>query len=205
MSTLNPTKISVKKMQQAINTLSIDLLLSVIDENKIIPKINPISKKPFLMEMMARHWWEGVYLYLKSMEEEENFLNTLFDENNRSVWHELAKIGDHWASREFLDKYTISLIEDVSGRGPWWEWASVSWAKSWLNKLPPGVWRKVWPNRDKDGIHPIEFWLDNRKWALACWGWSHRPEISEMERLRWNEKIKYAPSNWQSVWVSWGV
>jgi hypothetical protein len=205
MSTLNPTKTSVKRMQQAINVMDIGLLLAVIDENKVLPEVNPVSKKPFLMEMISRHWWEGVHLYIKSKEDQQSFLRSLVDDKKRTVWHELAKVGDHWAPREFLDKYDIVLERDMFGRGPWWEWESVSWAKIWINKVSPSVWRKLWAERDSDGVHPIEYWLENKKWGLACWGWSHRPEISDHERMRWNEMINSAPPRWGATWRSWGV
>lgn len=202
MSISNPTKTSVKRIQQAIGRQDIDLLLPLLEKN--IPVIDPISKKPYLMEMIEHNWWEGVYLYTKSIENEKDFILSLKDDSSRNVWHSLARVGNHWPAREFLDKYNINLEEDNSGRGAWWEWATVDWALVWIRKLSHNDWKKAWSQRDKNGLHPIEYWIDQKKWDLACWGWSHRPEITDSERLRWNEKIKYAPSRWQQSWRSWG-
>jgi hypothetical protein len=204
MSIHNPTNLSPKRVSQFVIKKDLVGLVSLLEQQ--VDGL-PTMFGSVWLKAMEEGWWSGANALAKSIVGFKEHMPQWTTKAGDSAWHLVAANKGEWEARDFLTEWPIHLTKNQAGRLPFWAWKTPLWAEVWVRLIPPSEWARVREDRDRAGVHPLTWWVEHQRWALAFWfaqqGVLH---ANSEERTHWREAFeKHAPQEWAKSWKMLGV
>lgn len=203
MSIHNPTNLSPKQLSQFVERKDLAGLTQCLEEQATRL---PVSYGPVWLQAIKKEWWPGAVALEKDIEGFKDVVGGWKDKEGNTAWHFLAATKGEWEARVFLTDHPIQMTKNKVGRYPFWSWQTPLWAETWIRLLPPSEWLRIREMRDKEGMHPVSWWLIQKRWALAYWfAQQGAPLATAEEKQLWRALIDESASReWSKSWKMLG-